>query len=101
MFSYLHCCILILYILDDTYLVAYSLLPFILPSTGRRLKCDSQDGHDSDDEEAEGPPPPKRSRGKRQSKGKASDLDTLQSLIIFKPVNLNLKLYLLYVDNQV
>ncbi|XP_035712958.1 uncharacterized protein LOC118437743 [Folsomia candida] len=70
---------------DDTYLVAYSLLPFILPSTGRRLKCDSQDGHDSDDEEAEGPPPPKRSRGKRQSKGKASDLDTLQSLIIFKP----------------
>ena len=78
-------------ILDDYQIVGYCLLPFIMPSTGRRL---TQEDDDEIDEESSQPSSSKKARKdpkkkrKLQATVKASDLDALRSLILFKPVKL-------------
>ncbi|XP_035710550.1 uncharacterized protein LOC118436483 isoform X2 [Folsomia candida] len=73
---------------DDYQIVGYCLLPFIMPSTGRRL---TQEDDDEIDEESsqlssskKARKDPKKKR-KLQATVKASDLDALRSLILFKP----------------
>ncbi|CAL8105713.1 unnamed protein product [Orchesella dallaii] len=73
---------------SDICLIAFCLLPFILPSCGRKLTSQIES---DDEEETTGRGSTKRSKSqtssrKRQSTVKASDLDSLRSMICFKPV---------------
>lgn len=72
--------------LGDICLIAFCLLPFILPSCGRKLTA----GSDSEDEE-NGSSSGKRSKQgkknrKRQCSVKASDIESLRSMIVFRSV---------------
>jgi hypothetical protein len=76
-------------LLDDIQVIAYCLLPFILPSCGRRIAGDDSDKSDEENEDLNAK---KRKRTKAQKPRKklatikTSDLSVLKSMIMFQPV---------------
>jgi hypothetical protein len=81
--------------LDDNLVVAFCLLPFILPSVGRRVASDPPEDTNNEDTNNDGTvagPPTKKKRPTRNSKKKAmstvkaSDADAYESLILFVSV---------------
>ncbi len=77
-----------IFLTDDIHLVGYCLLPFIMPSSARKLPDDNDDGNDEDLENIGG----KRKKSntskprKKLAAVKATDLSALASLIMFRSV---------------
>lgn len=70
---------------DDSHLLAFAILPFVLPSCGRTFNLNADNSDEEDDVQTR---PSKRRR--TQTTVKSSDLATLHAMILFKPVSLNL-----------
>lgn len=73
--------LIVIFISDDISLIAYCLLPHILPSTARKMVDNTNDRAQSLNETNDTSRKPKRRRTV-----KASDLDSRNSMIIFRSV---------------